>query len=52
MHKLRLKGRKIDKMRGPYVHDPDSPEESKMIVVDEDADQSLFVADLSMIEAS
>lgn len=53
MHRKRAKGKSIDKMPGPYVYDPEQPDVQLGSTEDlEHADQSLFAADMSLIEAS
>lgn len=52
MHKKRGKGKTIDKMPGPYLFDPESPDVHLGAVESlEHADHSLFSTDLSLLEA-
>ncbi len=48
MHKQKAKGKKINKLRVPAIYDPEDPDNT-MIAADQDADQSLFMADISLI---
>ena len=51
MHRKRTKGKSIDKMRAPYVYDPEQPDVKLGATEDlEHADHNLFTNDLSLIE--